>query len=264
MKKIITKKSATAVAAALALCAAWQVTAYAALEISAKPSEGTISFEVDDGVKPPVDPDHPEVEVTEPEGTDLSGYLTIDVVPELDFGEQKVSNVNKTYYAKAQKIKFAAGGEALRPNYVQVTDVRDNNTTNGWKLKVKQDAQFKNADNGAVLNNAVLTLSNGNLSTISPNKVNVTGGEIVLTLDPSVERVVMDSGTGSKQGTFVARFGHTEDVTDPETGTAYDGTLFEDEDGTWLNSAVTLFVPGGSAKKGEYKTTLTWTLEDTP
>jgi len=94
----------------------------------------------------PVDPDNPDptnpVKPTDPDGGDpkpgTNGPLSIDYVSDFDFGTQKISSANQTYFAKAQSYSGDKADSAL---YAQISDNRG--TSAGWTLSVAQDGQLK-------------------------------------------------------------------------------------------------------------------------
>lgn len=186
----------------------------------------------------PVDPIDPE----KPVDPGTNGPLSLDYASSLNFGKQKISSVDQTYFAQPQTVKYADGSEGVVPLYAQVTDNRG--TLKGWSLSVKQNSQFKAGDKE--LTGAKIEFLNGQVNTISESPV------------PSVVKATFDltsNGTGAATnvmaaaadegaGTFVYRFG--DDKTKAES--------------------VKLTVPGKTTKLKDvaYKTTLTWTLNDVP
>ncbi|WP_342513754.1 WxL domain-containing protein [Sporosarcina sp. FSL K6-1522] len=212
-------------------------------------SQTDVTFIEDNESVPPVNPTDPTDPVepvdptdpTDPHEPGTPGPLSIDYVSNFHFGEQKLTGGDKTYYAKLDKVKKVPSGEIIDvPNYVQVTDNRGTNA--GWKLKVKQNGQFKTNTN-VELENAQLKLSNPVVNsltnmTYAPSAFNVT-------LDPSgIEHDVTTAAADKGMGTWT---------------TAYGGDNLQGAE------SVSLFVPGSSKKEKEkYSTTLTWILEDTP
>ena len=209
-------------------------------------SNGQISFVPNEDPTDPVDPTDPEnpvdpVDPTDPEGPGegTAGPLSIDFASSFNFGEQKITSSNQVYKAAAQEYKNSSGEIKKGTNYVQVTDNRG--TEAGWKLMVKQDAQFKSSSEKE-LTGASLQLTNGNIVTASTSAE--PASEAAVTLVPGEESKLMNAAAGQGVGTFLLDWG-----TDETTG----------------GQSVSLSVPGSTTKYAEkYATTLTWTLTDTP
>lgn len=201
-------------------------------------SKANVTFERNEDVTNPVDPEDPDKELQpdDPnvdEGT--TGPLSIDYVSNLDFGNVKISGNDKIYYANP--VTFGVGIE--RAPYVQVTDNRGTKT--GWELTVRQESQFT-AEDGSSLEGARLSLTNGAVNSKS-NTDHVTSEDVVIdnfTDSYKVLTAAEDNGAG----TFTNMFGEIVD------GKA---------------TSVSLEVPKDlKIKETEYTTKLTWTLTDTP
>ncbi|WP_163654788.1 WxL domain-containing protein [Listeria sp. PSOL-1] len=161
---------------------------------------------------------------------DEQGTLTIDHVSDFKFGEQKTSGSNKVYYA-------ALDGD--KANFVQVTDKRGTNA--GWHLTVTEDEQFKNESNDS-LTGAVLKLDNGTMTSADDGIAPTANQEISLT--PGTASDVINAQVDQGTGIWVDSFG-----SDAEAG----------------QKSVSVTVPGKTKKvQGEYTTSLTWNLADTP
>lgn len=207
-------------------------------------SIGSISYVTDTDPVNPIDPVNPDPDnpITPDDPDDhedpTSGPLSIDYVSNLRFGEQKTTGTDTTYYAQLDHITDSKGVSTDRPNFVQVTDKRGSNA--GWHLTVTQDAQFKSGQEE--LNGAVLTLDHATLATPNDGKAPTASQNISLT--PGKASDVLDAKADQGTGTWLNRFGNDE------------------EEG---KSSVSLSVPGKTKKvQGEYKTSLTWTLTDSP
>lgn len=207
-------------------------------------SVGTISYVIDDAPVNPLDPLDPDPEKpitpTDPEdhGKPTPGPLSIDYISNLRFGEQKTTGMDMTYYAQLDNIIAADGTKINRPNFVQVTDKRGSNT--GWRLSVTQDSQFKSGEDE--LAGAVLKLDHASLST-PDDGIEPTANQGI-SLTPGVSSDILNAKENQGTGTWLNRYG------------------VDEEEG---KSSVSLSVPGKTKKvQGEYKTSLTWTLTDTP
>lgn len=211
-------------------------------------SNGVINYVPNTETTDPVDPLDPEqpvtpVDPTNPDGKPnpgTNGPLSIDFASSLVFGEQKITSKTQTYYAAAQKYKDASDVEKEGPNFVQVSDNRGTET--GWTLKVKQNAQFKTAEDQE-LTGAKITLSNGNVVTGSQSAKPT--GVATFSLDPSgSESLVMSAKNGEGAGTYLMDWGNSVDT---------------------AKNSIALEVPGSTTKYAKaYQTTFTWTLTDAP
>lgn len=136
------------------------------------------------------------------------------------------------------------------PNFLQVVDNRG--TLSGWKVSVTA-SEFggKNpAGKDVVLRGAELSLNtpviNGPVGVTAPVAANFQNNKLVI---DSESKVVMSAGEEAGTGTWSMSFG--------ESNT--DGTLKE-------NTGVNLNIPAsaGIQAQVEYKSSLTWTLQDGP
>lgn len=193
----------------------------------------------------PVDPTNPD-KPYEP-GTGTNGPLSLDYASVLDFGQQKISVNNEIYYAKPQKL-FQDDGKTIdpssaKPNYAQVTDKRGGEK--GWSLNVKQNGQFKSVKKDKELVGAEITFKNGTAKSISTSQKPRTVKETFTLKTDGLgsEDKVMAAAEGEGFGTWVYNFG----------------------DDSNMDKSIELSVPGSTAKEADvYKTSLTWTLSDTP
>ncbi|ANZ96291.1 hypothetical protein BFC20_00350 [Brochothrix thermosphacta] len=220
-------------------------------------SEGAVKFVPNtDPVKPvdPVDPGKPvdPIEPLNPGGPNpgTPGPLSIDFASSFDFGTNKISSVDEVYYANPQLYK-EEGKETA--NYVQVTDNRGVST--GWDLKVKQEAQFKNATaKYKTLNGSVVTLNNGQADSNSEGVTAPTTVKSVV-LNPGEAVPVMSAADSAGDGTWVDVFGGLKKVE------------IVNEEGVKetvnKNTDVQLEVPGKTPKSAvEYRAKLTWILSE--
>lgn len=233
--------------------------------------KGEISFEKNDGAVKPVDPENPNQDVTpiNPDGSEASspagGLLSVDYASSFGFGKQSIENKNMLYGAQPQQFKDS---DALRGNYVQVSDRRGTNA--GWVLSIIQNDQFKTAQND-VLTGAKLYFGNGTLnspamkeegfdSELSPvNFVKdlslasdkVTGG---LELIPGQSSIIMSAGKGTGTGMWTLSYGQSKNdniglmnANDP------------------AKSSVLLSVPSSASPvSASYESTLTYRLSMVP
>lgn len=194
-------------------------------------SEATISFVADDESKTdPKDPDNPDLPGTGP-GTGMTGKLTLDYLPSLDFGSNSITFQVQTFNTTNVKP------------YIQVTDKRA--TGEGWKVQAKSSdftgtsgsfqgvITFKNASNVTVTGNTATAPT-------AVNPVTLTSGAAETNV------VVASSGGNTGMGTWLTRW--------------YPSEGFEGSG----NDSVTLSVDTTNMIAGSYTATLDWILTDAP
>ncbi|MGM0126392.1 hypothetical protein IGI37_003821 [Enterococcus sp. AZ194] len=222
-------------------------------------SKGEITFKAGTNPESPLDPVNPDptkpvvpVDPVDPTGPigGTNGPLSIDYASSFQFGEQEILTTDKTYYAQVQAYTDSESVAKTGPNYVQVTDKRG--TQKGWELSVVQKAQFATTE-GEELAGAKLGLANGHAisdqqtglndtdkAAITPTAT-VSTGETGLV--PGAKTVIMTAAEKQGVGTWLYDMGTADTAAE----------------------SVSLLVPGKSVKlRAAYKTTLTWTLSDTP
>ncbi|WP_142957658.1 WxL domain-containing protein [Enterococcus faecalis] len=177
---------------------------------------------------PPVDPTDPEKPNPDPEvpGTGNTGPLTIDLVSNIEFGEQEIKEKEAIYNAKTEHP------------YVQITDRRG--TGAGWTLKASI-GEFNNEDKTKTLKGAEFSLKNGTIKSTSSNvSEKPQGYDVNLNKDL---QVIMQAVTDQGMGTWLDVFSGTKDN----------------------NANIQLKVPAGSAKaKQSYSSVIHWELTDAP
>lgn len=195
----------------------------------------------------PLDPDKPVLPI-DPDGgitEGTAGPLSIDFISSLNFGIQKISSEDQTYFAKPQIVTDINGNnEEQVPLFAQITDNRG--TLGGWSLSVKQNGQFNNGDvTHGKLVGAKIEFLNGEVASSSITMPSFVNSPIDVTADgEGASTVVMAASEGEGSGTFVYRLGNESS----------------------LEESIKLSVPGSSVKMKDaaYRTTLTWTLNDVP
>ncbi|MHC5251065.1 WxL domain-containing protein [Listeria kieliensis] len=245
--------------AAMSVFAATSLTAFAEeSSIKEYQSNGVVEFIPNPDPTDPVDPNNPDlnnpvipIDPTDPDGPNpgTEGPLSIDYASSLDFGVNKITNSDETYYAKAQELNRAT--DSWVPNYVQISDHRGTNA--GWTLTVSQEGQFKNdATQNKVLTGSEISFADAEAAS---NVESVTAPDVKsFTVDPEgAESLVMSAKATAGAGTWVDRFGHVEEMTDDQGNTIQ------------KTKAISLTVPGKTAKDAvKYSTKLTWKLSDVP
>lgn len=230
-------------------------------------SDAVINFIPNDEPTSPVDPEEPggggvtpidPIDPTTPVEPGTPGPLSIDFASSLNFGIQKISSTDETYYAYSQQVTNEQGVTSNKPNYVQVTDNRG--TAAGWTLSVTQLADFETTEavKNKTLPGAAITLEG--MSAVSATTA--TGNPIVkdtVTLVPGTAEVITAAAQDSGEGTWITRVGSTQ--------TLFDDTETLNVDGTTTtvnkNKNIHLTVPGAIAKSAaNYTAVLTWTLSD--
>lgn len=244
MKKILGSLSTVAV---LISCGIVGGTVVEAVSVGSLNSNADISFSQDTTITQPVNPTDPTSPVTpnpnDPHQPGTGGPLSLDYVSNFHFGTKAIQTSDATYYAQLDQVQNATTTLISVPNYVQVTDKRGLNL--GWKLTVKQNGQFKTgASTPAVLTNAQMSLvaatpNSTQLIALAPVTVPVV-------LDPSgaASSPVATAALSTGIGTWTLAFGS----------------------GAGAAQGVKLTVPNATTKvaNDQYKTTLTWTLNDSP
>ncbi|RDX01192.1 WxL domain-containing protein [Listeria kieliensis] len=225
-------------------------------------SNGVVEFVPSTGSTKPMNPDAPQeninpVDPTTPNGEPQPGTpgpLSIDYASSIDFGVNEISSRDETYYAKAQQFNQEGKDGGWTSNFVQVTDNRGTNA--GWTLVVSQGGQFSNPDTqNKELVGAQIKFANSQAVSNAEGMEPPAVTDIVL--DPAgAESPVMSAAAGKGAGSWIDKWGSVSDAPAKEGSEA---------DPTKVNKAVSLFIPGKSAKDAvQYKTTLTWKLTDTP
>lgn len=145
MKKIVRISSILFVATPLMLLNSPKVEA---AQVASIQSNADITFALDNTVTPPVNPTNPSQPVTpnpaDPHQPGTAGPLSIDYVSNIHFGSKQIQAGTAIYSAQLDQVQNSTGDLISVPNYVQVTDKRGLNL--GWKLSVKQSAQFATSD----------------------------------------------------------------------------------------------------------------------
>lgn len=246
-------------AAAMTLVGALGTTVLAAEEPAVYKSGAGVEFIPNTDPTPPVDPEKPDptdpvvpIDPIDPEGPNpgTPGPLSLDYASSLDFGQNKITNSDQTYYAAAQAFSGGAIAGEFRGNYVQVSDNRG--TSEGWTLSLKQEDQFtsKTAKKYKVLEGAQITFASATAESIATGVTAPTVKDFSLVPNESV--VVMQAAESAGDGTWVDRFGKAEVMS------------IEGKD-VQKNKAISLAVPGKTPKEAtKYLTELTWTLSDVP
>ncbi len=126
------------------------------------------------------------------------------------------------------------------PNFVQVTDNRG--TESGWTLNVRQNGQFKTAEDQELTAAQIRLTGNVVTPSLSPKPSNVS---TTITLNPNgAQSLVMSAQDGEGAGTYLMSWGDS-------LAAAMD--------------SIELEVPGSTTKyASQYNTTFTWLLTDTP
>lgn len=218
----------------------------------------------------PVDPEEPggggvtpidPIDPTAPIEPGTAGPLSIDFASSLNFGTQKISSTNETYYAYSQQVTNEQGVTSNKPNYVQVTDNRG--TAAGWTLSVKQVGDLTTTDNvkNKTLPGAAITLDGMTATSTTTDTLKPTVTDSV-TLVPNSAEVVTTAPVNGGEGTWVTRFGSSQTLFDDTAALSDDGTTTETIN---KNKNVSLVVPGAIAKSAaNYQAVLTWSLSDVP
>lgn len=245
-------------------------------------SQGSVKFFPDtdpiDPIDPigptpdPIDPVNPDPDDPTPDptpGTD--GPLSLNYVPDLYFGLNKISIDDQTYNAyatptvdKTDPANPIPTGKYV-PIYTQVTDERGAYT--GWTLAVAQTDQFTSEGSKSTLGDATeISFNNQKLfgAWANATQPSVLCTDGITLLPDNQEHIVMSAAANEGEGTWASRWGevsqeqrYTADKANPDAAP----TLQEAN----VDTSVQLKVPGSVEKVAErYVTNLNWTLSDTP
>lgn len=202
-------------------------------------STATISFEEGDGPTKPVIPPTEGGGDEDNNGTGATGPLTVDFVPNLNFGTQKIKST-------AQSFKTTN----LFP-YVQVTDTRG--TGEKWFLTMSLSDFTHEKDSSETIKDAKITFNNGLVNRAVNDSSNDTVTSIVhdgsiVNTEPKivvtsggVAKTIMEAPNGDASGTWFTSWGKTVDDID-------------------TNSNVVLNIDTSNAKIGTYTATADWTV----
>lgn len=173
----------------------------------------------------PIDPNNP--------ATDNKGPLSLDVVP-------------KGFYFGAQKMyhtahKYPAVGAVEHKQYLQVTDNRGEGSY-GWTLKVRQDGYLRNKQSRYALKGATLFLPDGE----ARNRNNHEGATEI---DPDLTTHNVEV-TNEEKIIFSA----------PDDASKKAGKSVSTN--SWQSQGVSLTIPKGIAREGEYSNKIYWILTD--
>lgn len=155
--------------------------------------------------------------------------LTINYIEPLDFGIQDIT---------AGDMNIEA---VTKTPYIQVADLRK--ISEGWRLKLSA-SELKNTQSNNIIEGVQLQFKKGEVKSSPINNINIPNivSDIVVPLNNTTEVDVMNATAGKGSGIWLGIW---------------------DSVGT-RNENVIMKVPSGKARIGQYETTLTWQLLDTP
>ncbi len=165
----------------------------------------------------------------------------MDFVSQFQFGTVGIRSETTTYDALPQKLLHSAyPNDNLRPNYVQVSDRRRENS--GWTLRATLRTPFE-SDEGHQLNGARILLNNIDVATTRENVSDPPTFKPQATLTVGQAEVIAQANANEGRGTWVQRFG------DRET----------------MDQSVKLEVPVSAAPQAtRYTATILWELSFVP
>ena len=169
----------------------------------------------------PTDPDNP--------ATGQSGSLTLDVLPNLDFGSHDIASGEQTYTAE----------KPAKPE-IQASDRRgvgSDNQAQGWTVNVSMsDFTLGGAEDGQKLEGVSLAFNSGAVKGATDTQGDAPVAQDITNLNStSGAQTILGAKKGQGLGTWISSY-------DP--------------------SNIKLTVP--KAAKGDFQGTLTWTINDTP
>lgn len=201
-------------------------------------------FKEDVALVDPLDPDQEVNPENQPALPEEQGLLSLDFISSFHFGTQKISVTDQTYYAKTQRLLNEDGTtnqSEERPNYIQLSDRRSDDSRNGWQLSVTQKEQFA-GENGQELMGARISLKNQQVITSQGGQTPILQA-VSSELTPGNKRLLLSSEGSEGWGTWVYRFG----------------------DATTAGESIALEVPkGANPEATTYSTTFVWELGAVP
>lgn len=203
-----------------------------ALADSVAETPGHVELIENNDTTSPVNPEDPGEE-TDPEengGSETGniGPLSLDVAPaKFDFGSQNLYSTAHTY--------TGVNEGASSNQYLQVTDNR-NADVYGWTVKVKQES-FLTSSDGYELTGTVISIPAG----VARNSMNTPSSDVDQNLQTSAVDIDL-----AEQTVFTA---YSADQSGKGTSTS-----------VWSTDEVSLTIPAGVARTGDYTNTVTWTL----
>lgn len=224
------------------------------------------------GTTDPVDPETPGEEVNPGEDNSTTGALRFDFVSSLDFGDAKITDSNRIFYARGQLFH---SDTPARGSYIQITDEREN--ADGWTLQVKQNYQFRNdvvqESSEQELTGAVLSFDKGWANAINTSKMPTVTRDTINISNINNSYEVARAASGNGYGTWTIEFGasgsnqndqgNTLTPLVDETGAPIMDELYQKQ--AYQNSAISLTIPDATKiYPVQYETELTWLLAELP
>lgn len=218
-------------------------------------SNGTITFTENNKPTPPKDPNDPGTNPTDPEKpvkpevTEQNGPLSLDVIPSFDFGSHAVDLAGGTYADTKTEDKY---------NTLQVTDNRDD--ANGWSVTAHRTEFVTSGATTVKLDGVTLSLPAGAARNAISNTQQGNATTAAAIKNGTVKSVAGEIKVGAGEAVTVFGAQNLANV-GKSTSTAL---LTEKADGSAKGQTATLKVPAGAAKKGEFNSTITWTMQAAP
>ncbi|WP_430607173.1 hypothetical protein IGJ55_000303 [Enterococcus sp. AZ170] len=219
--------------------------------------------DVRDGIK---DPENPDVTVDTGVSNGTQGLLRIDFVPQLNFGKSKVENKKVVFPVNAQQFE---DGTSARGQFIQVSDYRPNPT--GWTLQVRQEDQFKSAENNR-LKGAVLSFDHSwTNSKADGSKAPNVSKEVIHLNNIGETYDLAKANFGAGGGTWSIVFGASAENSSGQQATLtpkldkQGKPVMDQNKNIYSNTAVKLAIPEAEEiKAGTYSTVLTWIISELP
>ncbi|OTN83846.1 hypothetical protein A5819_003665 [Enterococcus sp. 7E2_DIV0204] len=240
-------------------------------------SEGSIKYYQDNGPTDPVDPIDPDpTDPVDPGNPDpggpdpepgTPGPLSLDFVPHLYFGLNKITNKTVTYESYSVPI-IGKDGKIVdyKPNYVQVSDKRDEYS--GWSLKVEQTDEFTNESKKTLGEGTEIKFTSPVAKGVFTDATAPSTNLAEFTVTPNGEsQTFWEAKANEGEGTWVNAWGQNTVQTDTVLSVSKDeeGNITENRGEANIDKAITLTVPGTIKKEAQrYVTNLKWTLTDAP
>lgn len=196
----------------------------------------------------PMDPINPG-ESIDPENTpdfpQDQGLFSIDFVSRFNFGTQSISASRSIYYAQPQRLLDENGtviNDEFRPNFIQISDRRNEEDRRGWQLSVTQRGQFSSRTGHQLLGSRV-QMSNMQALSVQGEEYSPTPVSEHIELIPDMKQVLLTIPENEKANTWIYRFGDME---------------------TARNSIALELPQGTNPENTQYNTTFDWELSSVP
>lgn len=228
-------------------------------------TKGTVSFEPADGNNSVIVPDTRPPVVTKTDGVTTVpggvGKVMITGVSQFNFGTQKLSPAEMTYYAQSVILEEKSKKRAIAP-FIQVSDTSGREGASAfWQLKVSA-SEFVGQKDGRVLKGASLNIGtnqvfNSDLANTEENSGHVTPTPLGINYKDNIQLTTIS------QPIMTAKNGYGNALTTLIFDSDYAGDKVYQEG--IPSSTVNLLIPAATVKTTQnYYSEIIWELSTTP